>query len=100
MEESRKQKIPVLLSRAAHRGEGLAVRAQEAVSGGYNPGNMNTGTYHSVLLVELQDEIPVDGGPLFLCPLLPHTVACRTVLFSQSCGPLLFRKLQGLSPVC
>lgn len=65
MEESRKQKILLLFSRAAHRGENLAVSAQEAVTGGYNPGNMNTGTYCSVLSLELQNETPVDRGPLF-----------------------------------
>lgn len=66
MEESRKQKILLLFSRAAHRGENLAMNAQEAVTGGYNPGNMNTGTYCSVLSVELQSVILADGGLLFL----------------------------------
>lgn len=79
MEERRKQRILLLFSRAARRGENLAVSAQEAVTGGYQPGNMNTGTYCSVLSVELQNESPVDGGvslPMNSCLLLPHTAAC------------------------
>lgn len=84
MEERRKQRILLLFSRVARRGENLAVSAQEAVTGGYHPGNMNTGTYCSVLSVELQNEIPVDGGtslPMNSCPLLPHTTACARALF-------------------
>lgn len=38
---------------------------EEAVTGRYNSGNMNTGTYCSVLVVELQNKIPVDRRPLF-----------------------------------
>lgn len=66
MQESRKQRILLLFSRAVHGGENLAMSAQEAVTGGYNPGNMNTGTYCAVLSVELQNEIPEDRGPPFL----------------------------------
>lgn len=81
MEESRKQRILLLFSTAAHKGEeNLAMSAQEAVTGDYNPSNMNTGTYCSVISVELQNKIPVDGGPLFI---RAHGLFFLTLQYSQ-----------------
>lgn len=85
--------------------------AQEAVTGGYNPGNMNTGTYCAVLSVELQNEIPEDRGPPFLWTLALPFLALRCVnsgvlfhpaskwtfhRYSSDCVSLSFRNQQGL----
>lgn len=106
----RKLWILLLFSRAAHRRENLAVSAQEAVTGGYNSGSMNTGTYCSALVVELQNKIPVDRRPLFPWN---HALSSLKLLCSQQVSlllhywliffrcssdhvPLLFKNLKGL----